>query len=586
MCGLIGYLGKKKKVKDLIGKLKRLEYRGYDSSGIALVNSGKVNCYKEVGCIDNLEKILPNTLETECAVAHTRWATHGKPSTKNAHPHSSNNGAWTIVHNGIIENYIELKQELKPIKSDTDTAVVAELLAERQADSICDFIRTFGFIKGSYSIIAINKNRPNELFLAKNKSPLYVAECNGDYLVASDPICFAEFSVDYYEFNDNEFAHITNESIDFYSGLKKISKAKTKLDNSFEDYSNNGYEHFMLKEICEESEALERQVKFYKENKIFEKLDRTFMSKFREIVLIGCGTSYHASLIGANYLRKLLNASARAEIASEFIYSKPILVSSDMLFIIVSQSGETADTLMANKIARKCGATTIALTNVLYSTLAKNSDFVLPICAGPEVAVASTKTYICQLSALYMFSAYLKNLYGGKIDYYKDILSISKKTLNFDRKKIDKLAKELKNGATPIFIGKDLDYVTAMESALKLNEIGYVTATSYSAGELKHGYLALVEEGTPLFVFSTQSELYPKTINSADESITRGARRILITNIKQESDRDVIYIDEKNELISSILSVIPLQYLAYKISVLKGNNPDRPRNLAKSVTVE
>ena len=318
----------------------------------------------------------------------------------------------------------------------------------------------------------------------------------------------------------------------------------------------------MLKEIYEESEALERQVKFYKEHRVFDKFDKNFMSKFREVVFVGCGTAYHAALFGANYFRKQLNIKASAEVASEFIYSKPIFASPDMLFVLVSQSGETADTLMAAKIASENGATTIALTNVLYSSLAKRTDYILPVCAGPEIAVASTKAYVCQLSALYMFSSFLKNFTGANIDYFGDILSVSKKALAFDMKKIDKIAVEIKNETTPIFIGKDLDYITAMESSLKLKEVSYINATNYSSGELKHGFLALVEEGTPLFVFCTQAEICSKSINAANEAMARGARRYLVTNIKQESDKDVIFIDDPNELTASILAVIPMQYLA------------------------
>lgn len=586
MCGIVGYLGKKTKAKDIIGKLKKLEYRGYDSAGIAVMENGKVDCFKEVGCIANLENAVPDTLETECAIAHTRWATHGKPTTKNAHPHSSNKGMWTLVHNGIIENYLELKQNLKPIKSDTDTAVVAELLEEKQAQSMTDFINVFGLLRGSYSIVAINKNKPNELFLAKNKSPLYVAEFDGNFLIASDPICFVGVANEYYEFFDNDFAHIVDGNIEFFAGNKKITKTKVQLDDSFENFSNNGYEHFMLKEIYEETEVLERQVKFYKEHRVLDNFTKNFMSKFNEVVFVGCGTAYHAALFGANYFRKQLNIKASAEIASEFIYSKPIFVNKKMLFILVSQSGETADTLMANKIAKDGGATTIALTNVLYSSLAKRADYILPVCAGPEIAVASTKAYVCQLSALYMFSSYLRNLNGSNIDFYGDILKISKKALSFDMKKVEKIAKDIKDETTPIFIGKDLDYITAMESSLKLKEVSYINATNYSSGELKHGFLALVEEGTPLFVFCTQSDICSKSINAANEAMSRGARKILITNIKQDNDKDVIYIDDDNELTASILAIIPMQYLAYKVSVSKGINPDKPRNLAKSVTVE
>lgn len=587
MCGIVGYLGKKKKAKEIIENLQNLEYRGYDSSGIAVLENKKIVSFKQVGCISELKKEVPEALETTCAIAHTRWATHGKSTVVNAHPHSSDDGKWTLVHNGIVENYLELKQELSGnIESQTDTAVVAQLLAERKAETIEDFMGVFAELKGSYSIVAINKNRENELFLAKNKSPLYVAENSGDYFVASDPICFVGVAKEYYEFVDGDFAHIDESGIKFYAFGKEITKKKVMLDDSFESFSNNGFEHFMLKEIYEEPEALRRQVKFFKEHQVLEKFSKDFMSKFDEVVFVGCGTAYHASLFGANYFRKQLGIKARADVASEFIYSKPIFADEKMLFVLVSQSGETADTLMAEKIAREKGATTLALTNVLYSSLAKRADYVIPVCAGPEIAVASTKAYVCQLSALYMFASHLKNYAGGNENYFDDILRVADKALAFDMKKVERIAEEIKDSTKPIFIGKDLDYITAMESSLKLKEVSYINSTNYSSGELKHGFLALVEEGTPLFVFCTQSEICGKSLNASHEAISRGARQYLVTNINQEDSEDVIFIDEKNELVASILSIVPMQYMAYKVSISKGINPDKPRNLAKSVTVE
>ena len=528
MCGIVGYLGKKKNSKKIIEKLENLEYRGYDSAGIAVLKDDKLVCYKQVGCISELKKEVPDNLETTCAIAHTRWATHGKSTVVNAHPHASNDGLWTLVHNGIVENFLELKQTLKgKIESDTDSAVVAQLLAEKNAESIEDFMNVFSLLKGSYSILAVNKNKPNELFLSKNKSPLYVSESDGDYLVASDPICFVGVSGEYFEFNDNEFAHIDSNGIKFYANGKEITKQKTKLDDSFESFSNAGFEHFMLKEIYEEPEALNRQIKFFKEHQVFEKFTKDFMSKFDEVVFVGCGTAYHAALFGANYFRKQLNIKSTAEIASEFIYSKPIFVNERMLFVLVSQSGETADTLMAAKIAREGGATTLALTNVLYSSLAKRTDYIVPVCAGPEIAVASTKAYVCQLSALYMFASHLKNLTGANVDYFGDIQKVADKALKFDMEKVERIADEIKDSTKPIFIGKDLDYITAMEASLKLKEVSYINSTNYSSGELKHGFLALVEEGTPLFVFCSQSEICGKSLNASHEAISRGARQYL-----------------------------------------------------------
>ena len=584
MCGIVGYIGKKTECKHIIEKLKRLEYRGYDSAGIATVEDGKIICYKQSGPISNLETIIPENLETKCAIAHTRWATHGSTTQENAHPHSSKSGKWTIVHNGIIENYIELRNNLsyKPV-SDTDTAVVAQYLEEIEVDDIEDFIEAFSKIDGSYSIVAVNSDKPSELFLAKNKSPLYVATKDGSYLICSDPICFVGFASEYYEFKDGEFAHI-GKSIEFYGADGKIGKETVGLDETISSFSKNDYEHFMIKEILEEPEALERQVEFYKYNSVFEKFSRDFIEKFSKVFLVGCGTAYHASLMGAKFFRKRLNIQAEAEISSEFIYSKPIFADDKTLFIFVSQSGETADTLMAANIAKNFGSTTIALTNVLYSSLAKKVDYVLPVCAGPEIAVASTKAYVNQLSALYMLSAYLAGDLPNEI--FNKIMRVSKKISSFDTKEIDRIANKIKNLKNPIFIGKDLDYITALESSLKLKEITYINATSYPSGELKHGFLALVQKNTPIFVFCSQKDLFAKTVNASQEAIARGANRILITNIKQRGKNGVIFIDEPDEMLSSMLFIAPMQYLAYRVSILKGINPDKPRNLAKSVTVE
>lgn len=589
MCGIVGYLGEEKSGNFVVEKLKKLEYRGYDSAGIASVQKNETTIYKSLGNISNLTRKIPNNYTVKCAIAHTRWATHGKPSETNSHPHSSFSKVWTIVHNGIIENYNQLKQTLKyPCKSDTDTEVVAELLEENKASNIDEFIDTFKLIEGSYAIVAINSNQEEKIYFAKNRSPLYIASNDKDILIASDPICFESFSKTYYTLNDLEYGYATKGKIVFFDKNKnKIKKAKTTIDDCFEKSGKEGYPHFMLKEILEQPLALTRQIKFYKEKNILDNFDEKFISKFDNIQLVGCGTAYHVALMGAKFIQKMLNIRASAEIASEFIYNEPIFANKKTLFIFVSQSGETADTINALNIAKRLGATSIALTNVLYSTLAKSADFVLPVCAGPEIAVASTKAYVCQLSALYMFS---KNIYS-KIKkegafIFEDINSVAKKILNFDKMQIQKIATKIKDKINPIFIGKDLDSITAKEASLKLKEVAYINSTDYPSGELKHGFLALVEKGTPLFVFATQKKTNLKTINASNEAVARGAYQITITNDASIEGDEIIFVDEQNEYLASILAIAPLQYLAYEVSIQKGINPDQPRNLAKSVTVE
>ncbi len=588
MCGIVGYLGKGKKVNYVVDKLKKLEYRGYDSAGIASNQSGNITIFKEKGNIACLEKELPSDFDVKCAIAHTRWATHGKPSKLNSHPHTSKSKLWTIVHNGIIENYKELRETLHfPCESDTDTAVVAQFLEERNANTIGEFIDAFKSIEGSYAIVAINSKQEDTLYFARNRSPLYISSKGGETLLASDPICFEGFSKEYYSLDNLEYGYATKDEIVFFDKNKnRIEKTQEKVDACFEKSGKEQYPHFMLKEIMEQPLAISRQVRTYKEANILSRFDKTFMSKFDYVQLVGCGTAYHVALIGAKYIQKMLNIRAGAEIASEFIYNEPVFADNKTLFIFVSQSGETADTLIALNMAKQRGATCLALTNVTYSTLAKNADFVLPVCAGPEIAVASTKAYVCQLTALYMFA---KNIcsesQAEKLAIFDDLDRVAKKILGFNKSQVEEIASRIKTKTDPIFIGKDFDAISAKEASLKLKEVAYINSTDYPSGELKHGFLALIEEGTPLFVFATQKKTLAKTMNASSEAVSRGACQVTITNDKSILG-DTIFIDEENEYLAPILSIAPMQYLAYQVSIQKGINPDQPRNLAKSVTVE
>ena len=414
MCGIVGFCGKNKSIKNIVKILKNLEYRGYDSSGVTFFDGENLKTIKAVGNISKLENKIDDEIQTTCAIAHTRWATHGKPNEQNAHPHSSVNGVWSLVHNGIIENFDELKEGLlhKP-KSETDTAVIPCLLEEKNAQTIQGFIGVCERLKGSYALVAMRSDMKNTLFIAKNKSPLYVSQNNnGEILIASDPICFAGFSGSYYSLDNHEFALIQNNEIKFFDALKNVIYKQTKaIDNLIESANINNYPHFMLKEIFEQSEALNRLVETYKRTKVLEIFDEEFVFKFKHIKLVGCGTAYHASMMGAKFLAKQTGLDVTFEMASEFIYEQPVFADEQSLFIFVSQSGETADTLQALEIAKKCGSKTIALTNVLHSTLASKCDYILPVCAGPEIAVASTKAYTSQVTLL----AILRNLYGRNI---------------------------------------------------------------------------------------------------------------------------------------------------------------------------
>lgn len=593
MCGIVGYIGKNRNANFVIDRLKKLEYRGYDSSGIASLRNGELNIIKSTGKIANLEEKVGQELEVTCAIAHTRWATHGKPTENNAHPHSSTSNEWTIVHNGIVENYLDLKKTLKEgtnYPSDTDTSIVAELLEQRGVKEINGFIDACKELNGSFALGCINKNQENTLFLARRKSPLYVAFVNGEVLLASDPICFVGFSNAYYALNNDEFAVASTSGIQFYDNGKNIlNKQETILDEVFEESGKGEYPYFMLKEIMEQKAAIRRIIKTYSDTSVLEKFDKDFISKFNKVEFIGCGTAYHAGLMGARYIEKCAKLSATATIASEFIYMDPI-ISTETLYIFVSQSGETADTLRAMELVKEKGCTTVAITNVLYSSLAKSVDYMFPVCAGPEIAVASTKAYVCQLAILYMLARRFEEVLSGKeTNYLKDLETVEEVILNLDLKTLDNIAEELKSQITSIYIGKDLDYVTACEGCLKLKEIAYINASSYPSGELKHGFLALIEEGTIIFVLANHSSINSKTHNAASEAMSRGAKAVLIGSKSTGDNFNPAYhieMPEINELLLPMVSVVPLQYIAYLVSVKKGINPDQPRNLAKSVTVE
>lgn len=590
MCGIVGYVGKKRSSNFLIAKLKKLEYRGYDSAGIASLENGEISVTKKIGKIANLENNLSENYKITCSIAHTRWATNGKVTEVNSHPHLSHDKSWAIVHNGIIENYRQLRSKLLfEAEGETDTAVVAEGLEESGAKDIFGFIDYFKDVSGGFAIVAISSCFADSLFLAKRKNPLYVSRSiDGEFLVASDPICFADFSKKYYSLGDDEFALISGGKVIFYDKNKtEIQKSELTLSNDFENADKSIYSTYMLKEIFDEESALKRQVNFYRDNNILERFDKTFLEKFNSVFLIGCGTAYHACLLGAKYFQKLLGINAQAVIASEFIYTKPYFVTKDSLTVFVSQSGETADTISAMEIAKSLGSTTLAFTNVTYSTLARLADINLPICAGVEIAVASTKAFNCQVSALYMFVSRLRSsLKNEKIDYFAKISSIAEKILHFDEFNIKNIALKIYKADHCFFIGKDIDFILSRESALKLNETTYIGSNCYPSGELKHGYLALIEQESPLFVFALQSEIRVKTLASAEEAFSRGARRIIITNDKTIRGEDTIFIDEEDELLAPILAITPMQYLACEVSRLKAIDPDEPRNLAKSVTVE
>ncbi len=589
MCGIVGYIGKTKDIKQIVNKLELLEYRGYDSAGLFAKNDEEEVTVKSVGNIETLKQKVNYNFGCNLAIAHTRWATHGKPNEANCHPHSSYKGEWKIVHNGIIENYLEIKEKLiKNPKSDSDTAAVAEFLYEQKCKNILNFIDVFAKLDGSFAIAAINKNQ-NKLYLAKRRSPLYVAKSKDGWIVASDIICFSEETESYYSFLDDEFAIIENNEIIFYDKNKKIVQ---KLLKNIEKIEKNEekfkFSHFMQKEILEQPEAIDRLINRYKDKKLLKKFDKNYVKNINKIVLVGCGTAYHACQMGARYFEEIAGIEAFAEVASEFVYKKPLFVDKKTLIIAVSQSGETADTIRAIEIAKKYNAKTLSMVNVEYSTMASLADDMLPICAGVERAVASTKAYSCQLATLYMLASYFSQKYVDNVNnLFSELKQVGEEMLNFDMNEIEKIAEKIKDKDKVIFIGKDLDYVSAQEASLKLKEVSYINSSAYYSGELKHGFLALVEEDTPIFVFANRNEISSKTLNAAAEAKSRGGEIYIFGNeIIKEKNAKIVKNGCKNEYLSQIVAIVPLQWLAYRASVLKNLNPDKPRNLAKSVTVE
>lgn len=642
MCGIVGYIGSGKQEKILVDMLKHLDYRGYDSAGIAVIKQNqqnsltcKIDVTKTKGKLNSLEQLLKNSnkipknkflvkddfnteelqkqietinelneaddVNSTCGIGHTRWATHGEATTQNAHPHLSNNNEWAIVHNGIIENFQELKEELInnkfTFKSKTDSEIVVNLLQlntnqDNKLPTITPLIETCKKLKGSYALAALNKNFKNTLFLARKKSPLYVAKSKKTIVVASDPICFSGKTKEYYSLNDNEFCLCTGNKIEFYN-LKNevIEKTAEKLENLNQTKTKTSYKHFMQKEINEIPDVLKNIVKRYSTNNYLDILDKVFIKKFNKVVLIGCGTAYHAGLIGARYLQDLARIDASTSVASEFRYANPI-IDNKTLVILVSQSGETADTIAVCEEANKKGCTTLALTNVEYSTLAKLAKITMPLCAGTEIAVASTKAYVAQVAVLYLIASKLSNeLLNKNINFLENLQKLSDQIIIPTKQDFRTLVDEISKKQTAFFIGRDYDYITCEEASLKLKEITYINSNAYPAGELKHGFLALIDESSYLFVIATKRDLLEKTLNGAYEAKARGANLIFASQFELENEvkkdfKHILQLPKVDENLAPLSSIVAFQVLAYLVCLKRKLNPDKPRNLAKSVTVE
>ena len=614
MCGIVGYIGEIKAKEVLINGLKSLEYRGYDSAGIATLEGNKIEVIKEKGRVSNLES-LPriDKLVGTVGIAHTRWATHGKPSKENAHPHMDSSGTFAVVHNGIIENYSDLKNFLTVngfhFLSQTDTEVIPNLISyyfsnDKSEDSIEKFLRAVknatSDLKGSYALAIISSLYPNNIIVVRKDSPLVIGKGNGENFISSDIPAVLRYTKNFYLLNDNEFAVIYRDKINFYDANLSIHNKEVKnIDWDASAAEKDGYEDFMLKEIFEQPTAIRETIgSRFKlgEPCCFDDIDisKEYLKSVNKIFIVACGTAMHAGLVGKNIFEKLCQIPTEVDIASEFRYRDPI-IDEKTLCIFVSQSGETADTLAALRLSKSKGARTLAITNVIGSTITREADYTIYTHAGPEIAVASTKAYtsqVCLIAMLGMhFAELLESYPKEKIEELKlDILDLPSKieAVLDNCNEIKDFAGKVYTQKDMFFLGRGTDYCVALEGSLKLKEISYIHSEAYAAGELKHGPIALIENGVTVIGIITNKNLVEKSISNIQEVISRGANTLIISNqiLPNSNFNYVINIPETNELVSPILSVIPLQLLSYYISKNKGLDVDKPRNLAKSVTVE
>ena len=613
MCGIVGYVGTKKACPILLTGLSRLEYRGYDSAGISTIEKDGLSIMKDKGRVKNLGNLDGiDKLNGTVGIAHTRWATHGKPSKENAHPHQDNSKTFSVVHNGIIENYNELKDFLTKngytFYSQTDTEIIPNLIhyyyTKDDKNDDLKFLRAVKNacmdFKGSFSIEVISKLYPNNMIVVRKDSPLVIGTNDDEKYISSDIPAILSYTRNFYLLNDLEFALLTNTNVDFYDiNLNKIDKRTTTIEWDSSSAEKGNFEDFMLKEIYEQPRAIRETIgsRISLNSKIeFDNLKFTkeYLKSLNKIYIVACGTAMHAGLAGKNAIEKICRIPTEVDIASEFRYRDPI-VDSKTLCIFISQSGETADTIAALKLSKEKGAKTLAITNVIGSSITREADYSIYTHAGPEIAVASTKAYTSQVVLINILALYFAEILGTKttdeINKFKqDILDLPKKieeTLKCSEK-IKNFANKIYQEKDIFFLGRGIDETVAKEGSLKLKEISYIHSESYAAGELKHGPIALIENGITVISIITDNSLVKKTVSNIQEVITRGAKTLVITN--QNVDKNmfslVINIPETNTFVSPVLSVIPLQLLAYYISKEKGLDVDKPRNLAKSVTVE
>lgn len=608
MCGIVGYVGDGQAADFLMDGLRRLEYRGYDSAGIAVYEKGKITIEKKAGRLVNLENELKaHPLSGHIGIGHTRWATHGKPSDKNAHPHGSCNNHFVIVHNGIIENYMTLKQALikkgHQFKSETDSEVVAHLAEDLDdGDFLSTVKKVLGKIEGSYSLVMMDDKEPDTIICTKKDNPLIIGLGKGENFIASDIPAVINRTRRIYILDDGEVAVVKKDSVIVYDAAgHKIDKKEQTVTWTAEAAEKGGFPHFMLKEIYDQPKAVHDTVAMHVTKDGFTKFDdlgwdADYLAGINHILITACGTAYHAGLVARHYIERFAKIPVSVEIASEYRYSRP-LTDDKTLCIVVSQSGETIDTLAALKEAKRLGAKSLAVTNSIGSSIAREAGHVIYTLAGPEIAVASTKAYTTQLVALLMLALYMGHIKKTISEALEKKITDGLKALPDQIRKVteekdhmSKVADKLIHAEDIFYLGRSIDYAIAMEGALKLKEVSYIHAEAYAAGELKHGTLALITPETPVIAVATQDDVSAKMYSNIQEVRARGAEVLGIGyNDDKELEKyttETVRIPRVDEFIAPILSVIPMQLLAYFTSIKRGNDVDKPRNLAKSVTVE
>ncbi len=606
MCGIVGYVGKRNAQNVLLDGLEKLEYRGYDSAGVALALEGGIRVVKSKGRLAELRKKLElqALAESRCGIGHTRWATHGEPSDVNSHPHST--PRVSIVHNGIIENYGILKERLMAkgytFESETDTEVLVKLIDNcYEGEPLKALHEALGMVRGSYALAVLFKDFPDTVFAVKRESPLIVGWGEDENFVASDIPALLKYTRKYSVLEEGDLAVVTAGSIQFYNEFAEpVEREVLTADWDMEAAEKGGYPHFMLKEINEQPAAITATVSPRVENGLpdlrIPELSDEVLRGIGTIHLVACGTAMHAGMVGKAAIEALARVPAEVDIASEFRYRNPILRPNDLV-IIISQSGETSDTLAALKLAKSRGVPVLAIVNVVGSSIARAADHVLYTYAGPEIAVASTKAYMVQMCVLYLFAFRLALARGEQTEaeirrLTAELLRASEviKPRLADCEQIKYLASRFVNTQSCFFIGRGFDYSLSLEGSLKLKEISYVHSDAYAAGELKHGTISLITDGVPVIALATQKRVYEKTISNAKETKSRGAKVLLFTTkdaVVPEGVADyVVRLDDYDDLLMPLQLIVPLQLFAYYMAVLRGCDVDKPRNLAKSVTVE